>query len=400
MAGTGAGGSGAGAGGALRRKVVIAGVGYSQIGRRTGRSEGSLAIEACRNAIADSGLPRDDIDGLTVYPDRVSSAFEGPPAAYMYQALGLSNVSFWQAYGFGPGQLSAVTGAVHAIAAGAARTVICYRAHLRQEQPFYSPSLANASAASGASALTAPYGVPGGTPRFALWAQRHAYEYGTTDEHRGALVLLCRENAQRNPRAVWNGTPLTMADYLASEVLASPLRILDADMPVDGAVALVLTSADRAADLRGRPVFIDSIGHAAGPCLDFDSWPDVTHMASRYASRQLWSGTDLTTADVDVAQIYDGFSTLALCWIEDLGFTAKGEAGPWLASGGGRPGSDLPICTDGGQLGGGRLHGFGKLAESVLQLRGECGERQVPGAEVALSCAGGGPVGTAMLLTA
>jgi acetyl-CoA acetyltransferase len=384
---------------ALRRKVVVAGVGYSAIGRRTGRTEGSLALEACNAAIADSGLRREDIDGLAVWPDRVSSVFEGPPIAYMYRALGLSNARYWQALGTGPSQLSSLIAAVHAIAAGAAGTVICYRAHLRQEHRFYAPAMGSASTAAGATALTAPYGVPGGAPRFALWAQRHAFEYGTTDEHRGAVVLLCREHAQHNPRAVWRGTPLTMDRYLSSEVIASPLRVLDCDMPVDGAVALVLTRADRAADLRGRPVFVESIGQAAGPALDPDYWPDVTHMASRYASAQMWAGTDLKPADVDVAQIYDGFSTLALCWIEDLGFTAKGDAGSWIAEGGGQMNSAMPICTDGGQLGGGRLHGFGKVAEAVLQLRGECGERQVPGAEVGLSCAGGGPNATALLLT-
>ena len=279
--------------------------------------------------------------------------------------------------------------------------MICYRAHLRQEQRFYVAGSTGSGGklASGDLAYKAPYGVPAGTPRFALWAQRHAHEYGTTDEHRGALVLTCRDHAQLNPRAVWNGTPLTMDDYLAADVIATPLRILDCDMPVDGAVALIFTSADRAGDLRGRPVYVESIGHATGPSLDFDNWPDVTFMAARFAGEEMWSRTDLRPSDVDVAQIYDGFSTLAISWLEDLGFTKKGEAGDWLLEGQGRLGGQMPICTDGGQLGAGRLHGFGKVAETVQQLRGECGDRQVPDAEVALTCAGGGPFATSMLLT-
>ncbi len=385
----------------IRRKVVLAGVGYSQIARTTGRSEGSLALEACRNAIADSGLPADDIDGIAVWPDRVSSVFEGPSIAYMQRALGMKRTRFWQAMGSGPAQLSSIVAAVYAIASGAADTVICYRAHLRQEQRFYIPgsSPGGPNLATGEQAFKAPYGVPAGSPRFALWAQRHAYELGTTDEHRGALVLTCRAHAQHNPRAVWNGTPLTMDDYLASDLISSPLRILDCDMPVDGAVGIVLTRADRAPDLRSKPVYIESLGHATGPTLDFDSWPDVTHMASRYAGEEMWAGTDLTPADVDVAQIYDGFSTLAIAWLEDLGFTKKGEAGDWLVEGRGSLRGDMPICTDGGQLGAGRLHGFGKVAESVQQLRGECGSRQVAGAQVALACAGGGPYATSMVLT-
>jgi acetyl-CoA acetyltransferase len=385
----------------VRRKVIMAGVGYSQIGRSTGRSDGSLALEACKNAITDSGLKVTDIDGLAVWPDRVASVFEGPSITYMHRALGLNHTRYWQAFGYGPAQLSSVIGAVYAIASGAAETVLCYRAHLRQEERFYVPGSTGTGGALASSdqAFKAPYGVPAGSPRFALWAQRHAYEYGTTDEHRGAVVLTCREHAQLNPRAVWNGHPMTMDDYLAADLIASPLRIVDCDMPVDGAVALIFTSADRAPDLRAKPIYVESLGHATGPMLDFDLFPDVTHMGARYAGEEMWAGTDLGPGDVDVAQIYDGFSTLALSWIEDLGFTKKGEAGDWLLEGNGKLGSAMPICTDGGQLGAGRLHGFGKVAETVQQLRGECGERQVPGAEVGLTCAGGGPIGTCMLLT-
>ena len=386
---------------ALDGKVALAGVGYSQIARSTGRSEGSLAVEACKNALADAGLTIDDVDGISVWPDRISSAFEGPSIAYMHRALGMKNTRFWQAYGAGPAQLSSIVGAAYAIVAGAASTVVCFRAHLRQEQRFYVAGGTGASGkhAAGDQAFKAPYGVPAGAPRFALWAQRQAHEFGVSDEDRGELVLLTREHAQLNPRAVWRGSPLTMDDYLSSDLISSPLRILDCDMPVDGAVAVVLTRAERAPDLRAAPAIIRSMGHATGPTIDFDIWPDMTHMGSRYAAEQLWAGTDLKPADVDVAQVYDGFSTLALAWLQDMGFVDQRDVGDWLREGNGRLGSAMPICTDGGQLGGGRLHGFGKVAEAVQQLRGECGPRQVPGAEVSLVCAGGGPMATTFLLT-
>jgi acetyl-CoA acetyltransferase len=386
----------------VRGQVIVAGVGYSEIGRKTGRSEGSLALEAVRNALQDSGLERDDVDGLAVWPDRISSVFEGPSITYMHRALGLKRTRYWQAFGTGPAQLSSIVGAAYAIVSGAASVVVCYRAHLRQEQRFYTPGWSGDSNphAAGELAFRAPYGVPAGTPRYALWAQRHAYEYGTTDEHRGALVLTCREHAQLNPRAVWNGHPLTMDDYLASDVISSPLRILDCDMPVDGAVAVILASSEYLPRLRNKGVRIESLGHATGPTLETELWPDMTEMASKYASEEMWAGTELKPTDLDVAEIYDGFSTLAICWLEDAGIVDKGDAGPWLAEGRGRLGAELPICTDGGQLGAGRLHGFGKVAEAVQQLRGDCGERQVPDAQVALVCAGGGTVATAMLLTA
>jgi acetyl-CoA acetyltransferase len=384
---------------ALRNKVVVAGVGYSQIGKHTGRSEGSLAVEACLKAIADAGLTTEQVDGVAAWPDRVASVFEGPPIAYVHRALGLGEVRYWQAFGAGPGQLSSVIGAAHAIVAGAADVVLCYRAHLRQETRFYVPGGLTTQAVSGDMALRAPYGLPAGTPRYALWAQRHAYERGYTDEDRGAVVLTCREHAQLNPRAVWYGTPLTMDEYLASDVIASPLRILDCDMPIDGAVAAVLVNADRAADLPKRPVFLNAMASGTGPTLDSEAWRDMSVMASKYAADQMWASTDLGPADVDVAQIYDGFSSLTLSWLEDMGFVAPGEAGAFLREGRGSLGSDLPICTDGGSLGGGRLHGFSKLAEAVEQLRGESGPRQVEGAEVAAVCNGGGPIAATFLLT-
>jgi acetyl-CoA acetyltransferase len=239
----------------------------------------------------------------------------------------------------------------------------------------------------------------GGAVRFGMFAQRQAFQRGVTDEHRGAVVLTCREHAQLNPAAVWCGTPLTMEDYLKSDVVASPLRILDCDMPIDGAVALVLATADRAGDLPSSAVYIDSVGHASGPSLDAEVWSDMSTMSSRYAAEDLWKKTDLKPSDVDVAEIYDGFSSLALSWLEDLKFVHEGEAGPFLLEGRGRLGSDLPICTDGGQLGMGRLHGFGKVLEAVRQLRGECGPRQVPDAQVAVACSGGGVEASALLLT-
>jgi acetyl-CoA acetyltransferase len=225
------------------------------------------------------------------------------------------------------------------------------------------------------------------------------HEYGTTEEDLGAVVLTCREHAQLNPAAAWYGHPLTMEEYLAAPMIASPLRILDCDYPIDGAVAIILTRADLASKLRHEPVYVNSVAHATGPDPDWDNWDDLGTMTSAHCAEQLWAGTDLKPSDVDVAEIYDGFSHLALNWFEDLGFVDKGDAGAFFREGRAKLGGDLPCCTDGGQLGGGRLHGFGKVAEATMQLRGQCGDRQVEGAEVAVACSGGGPIGSALLLT-
>jgi acetyl-CoA acetyltransferase len=384
----------------IQNQVIVAGVGYSEIARDTGRSEGSLTLEASLNAIADAGMTVDDIDGITTFPDRVSSAFEGPPITYMQRALGMTSIRYWQAMGWGPAQLTALVGAIYAIVGGGADTVLCYRGHKRQEHRFYTPTASNLRLASGENAYRAPYGFWGGTPQLALWAKRYMHEFGLTEAQLGSVVVTCREHAQLNPRAVWCGHPLSIEEYFEQPMISSPFRIVDCDMPVDGAVAIVLTRADRAGSLPHKPVYVNSIGHATGPNCEWNQWPDFTTTATKFAADQLWEGTDLRPRDVDVAQLYDGFSWFVLCWLEDLGFCPKGEGGAWVAEGRGRLGAELPICTDGGQLGGGRVHGFSKVAEAVLQIRGDCGARQVHGAEVAVACTGGGPIATTMLLTA
>jgi acetyl-CoA acetyltransferase len=383
----------------IRRKVVIAGVGYSDISRSSGKSEGFLTLQAAQRAMADAGMTSADVDGITMYPDRISSSFEGPSVTYMQRALGLEHTHYWQAMGWGPAQLSAIVTAIYAVAGGGANAVLCYRGHLRQERRFYVAGTTDSRYATYEQAFKAPYGVPAGTPRWALWARRYMHRYGLTEEDLCAAVLNNREHAQRNPRAIWYGKPLTREQYFEAPYISTPLRILDCDMPVDGAVAIIVARADRARDLPKPPVYVESVGHTAGPDLDFDQSPDLSVMASKLVAEQLWSHTDLKPADVDLAECYDGFSSLLLCWLEDLGFAEPGGAGAFFREGRGRLGGDLPVCTDGGQLGGGRLHGFGKVAESVLQLRAECGDRQVQGAEVAIASSGGGPIGSAILMT-
>ena len=386
--------------GGIGGRVSIVGTGYSEVGRDTGRTEGSLAVEAALAALDDAGLGADEVDGLAVYPDRVSDPFEGPTIGYLHHALGLGELSWWQAFGTGPAQLAPLLQAVYAIAGGGADVVLVVRAHVRQRNPFYvAGGRAAAENPSGALAFRAPYGAPGGAPRLAMWAQRYLHVYGRTDADLAAVVLQCRDNAQRNPRAAWYGKPLTEAEYYASPHIATPFRIVDCDYPVDGAVAVVLTRADRAADLE-RPVQIESIGHASGPSIEWELWPDLTSMASAQTAAQLWSSTSITPAEVDVAEIYDGFSWLTLAWLEDLGFCDRGDAGDFVASGATRLDGRLPICTDGGQLGAGRLHGLGKVATAARQLRGQAERWQVSHPEVALACAGGGSMAGAVLMTA
>jgi acetyl-CoA acetyltransferase len=214
------------------------------------------------------------------------------------------------------------------------------------------------------------------------------------------IALNGRANAARNPKAVFR-EPLSMADYLGARMISSPLCLFDCDVPVDGSTAVVVSVAEHA-DAVDHPVArVEAVGTALRGRPSWDQWDDITTMSARDAAAHMWSRTDLTPADVDVAELYDGFSWLAMCWLEALGFCGHGESGSFI-EGGSRIALDgeLPLNTQGGQLSGGRLHGFGFLHEAVVQLRGEGGERQIPGrAEVAAVANGGGPIAGAMLLT-
>jgi acetyl-CoA acetyltransferase len=208
-----------------------------------------------------------------------------------------------------------------------------------------------------------------------------------------------RANAARNPLAVYR-QPLTMDEYLAARPVSTPFGLYDCDVPCDGAVAVVVSARDAAPDAARPAVLVDAVGTAISDRLSWDQGtlshePQVIGPATH-----LWTRTELGPADVDVAQLYDGFTFNCLSWLEALGFCAIGEGGPFV-EGGARIALDgeLPLNTGGGQLSAGRLHGFGLIHEAILQVRGEAGDRQVPGVEVALVTTGGGTPGGCALLT-
>jgi acetyl-CoA acetyltransferase len=234
----------------------------------------------------------------------------------------------------------------------------------------------------------------------AMHCRRHMELYGTTKEQLGWLAINSRRNAALNPRAAYTD-PMTMEDYLASRPVSTPLSLFDCDVPVDGSIALVVSRADYAPDCPNAPIAVEAVGGAYGSGGWFHR-ADFPHMASTEAAAQLWSRTDLTPADVQVAEIYDGFTFLTFAWLEALGVCGEGEAGPFV-EGANRIALDgeLPLNTYGGQLSAGRMHGYWLLHEACLQLRGQAGERQLARRpEVALTAAGGGPIAGCMLLTA
>ncbi len=232
-----------------------------------------------------------------------------------------------------------------------------------------------------------------------MHAQRHMHRYGTTREQMGWVAVNARRNAALNPRAVYR-EPLTIDDYLAGRMISDPLGLYDCDVPVDGACAFVVSDADTAADRPKPAVRVQAAARVQDPVGGWFRRADYPRMASADAARELWSRTDLGPRDLDLAELYDGFSFLTMVWLEALGICGDGESGAYV-DGGERIGLDgeLPLNTYGGQLSAGRMHGHWVLHEACTQLRGEAGDRQVSKHEVAVVSTGGGPFATCMLLT-
>ena len=396
----------------LERRAVISGIGQSEVGRRIYREPLDLTIEAALAAIADAGLTRDDIDGIATYPGNMETppGFSGVGVIELQDALRL-NLN-WFAGGLeSPGQLGSVITAVAAVATGLANHVLCFRtvweASAQGDKDRASVTMGGGGGgsyrASSFMQWTLPFGAPSAANWIAMMAQRHFYEFGTTREQLAQIALNARKNAALNPRAIYR-EPMTLDDYLSVRMISSPLCLYDCDVPSDGSTAVVVSRADRATDLAGPIVRIEAVGSAIHGRPSWDQWDDLTTMAARDAAAMLWDRTDLVPADVDVAELYDGFSFIALCWLEALGFCAHGEGGPFI-EGGARIARDgeIPLNTHGGQLSAGRLHGYGFLHEACTQLTGRGGDRQVVrrggDPEVAVVGAGGGPLGGCLLLT-
>jgi acetyl-CoA acetyltransferase len=247
---------------------------------------------------------------------------------------------------------------------------------------------------------TLPFRAYSAANWIAMHAQRHFHEFGTTREQLSQIALNGRRNAEHNPKAILR-EPMTADDYFAARMITTPFCLFDCDIPADGSTAVVVSIAEHAGAVDHAAPVVEAVGTAFTGRPSWDQRADITTMGAHDAAASMWARTDLTPADVDVAELYDGFSFLTMSWLEAMGFCGHGESGPFV-EGGTRIARDgeLPLNTNGGQLSGGRLHGFGFLHEACVQLRGEGGGRQVPKrVDVAAVGNGGGPVAGSMLLT-
>lgn len=365
----------------MRDRVAIVGIGATELSKHSGVSTLTLGCRAILAAIEDAGLRPQDVDGIATH--RVGdSVLPGVLA----QALGIRDLR-WYADQFGGGSSScAIVGqAALAIHAGLADTVVCYRA-INARSEFRMGGIGRPLVDAVETQYQAPYGYVAPAQQFAMAARQHMLRYGTTHEQLGAVAVAQRAHAVHNARALAR-EPITLADYLASRWVVEPFRLLDCCLETDGAVAVVLASAERARELRRRPVLIRGAAWGSGFTLYSNQQPDLTVTPAAAMARRLWSQAGLAPSEIDLAELYDCFTYTVVVQLEDYGFCRKGEGGPFVASGATRLGGSLPVNTHGGFLSEGYVHGLNHVCEAVSQLRGDAGARQVEGAEVALCTA-------------
>jgi acetyl-CoA acetyltransferase len=353
-------------------------------------------LAAGKAALEDAGLTGADVDGIFEY----KFGSESPGFHEAARLLGVPDLAaFADIVGSGPSGLAGPLAAVMAVASGACETALAYRCITRaagyQGGPVDGPLEVD-----GPSQFLTPYGFLGGAiVNMALKKTRWMEQYVRPEDDFGRIAINARRWAALNDRAVLKDE-LTMDDYLSARFIVDPLRLLDCDYPVNGAAATVITTLERARDLRQQPVLVDAMAFATGRGADWVFDNDFLYGGTRECAQRLWKRSSLTIADVDVAELYDGFTTVTISWLEALGACGLGEFGDWVGDGKRLgPGGDFPLNTSGGQLAEGRLHGVSFLNEAVMQLRGLCGARQVPNAQVALVSSGLYPQCSAMVLT-
>jgi acetyl-CoA acetyltransferase len=294
-------------------------------------------------------------------------------------------------------QLGAVVAAATAVRAGLARHVICFRTVYEaaaMARPEEYPPLRREKV-DGGSQWVAPFNATSAANWTAQYAMRHVKKYGLTREQLAQIAINDHANATLNPRALVR-EPLSLDKYLSARMISTPLCLYDCDRYSDASTVLIVSAGDALDEVKCTPVRIAAMTGV----VERHSWDQAEWMACYPTGAELWKHTDYKPSDVDTVQLYDGFSFQAITWLEALGFCDVGEGGRFI-EGGKRIARDgeLPLNTFGGQLGAGRLHGFGFAHEAVVQLRGKGGARQIPGdPRVAVSTSGGGPLATALLL--
>jgi acetyl-CoA acetyltransferase len=387
--------------GRLRNQAAIVGIGATEFSKDSGRSEMTLAVQAVTAALADAGLEPRDVDGLVTY------TMDNNPEIEVFRNIGGRELRLFSRIHYGGGAACApLHQAAMAVATGSAEVVVCYRAmNERSEYRFgagYAPPAQGVATAEAAQfSWTVPFGLMTPASWVAMAARRYMHEYGATSEDFGRVSVACRRHAANNPAAWFHQQPITLADHQASRWIVEPLRLLDCCQESDGAVAIVVTSAARAKDLRQKPALIRAAAQSATEGQQMmTSWyrpsiaglPEVEALAQR-----LYAEAGVGPQDIQTAVLYDHFTPFVLTQLEEFGFCGRGEARHFVQDGAIEIGGRLPVNTHGGQLGEAYIHGLNGVSEGVRQIRGTS-VNQVPGVEHVLVTAGTGVPTSGLIL--
>jgi acetyl-CoA acetyltransferase len=381
--------------------AAIAGIGATEFSKDSGRSELRLAAEATLAALADAGLRPADVDGLVTF------TMDSTAEIALARELGIGDLRFFGHVGYGGGAAcGCVLQAALAVATGIADVVVCYRAlNERSGHRFGQVSRAAVAAATSSGVDNGwhyPMGLSTPAATVAMIARRYMHDYGATSEDFGRVTVADRRHAATNPKAWFYQRPVTLAEHQASRWIAEPLRLLDCCQESDGAVAVVVTSAERARGLRQRPAVIRAAAQGSSPgqftmtsyYRDELGLPEMGVVA-----RQLWQQAGIGPADVRTAVLYDHFTPYVLLQLEELGFCPRGQARHFIAGGAIELDGALPLNPHGGQLGEAYIHGMNGIAEAVRQVRGTA-VNQIAGDGPVLVTAGTGVPTSGLILAA
>ncbi len=368
-----------------RGRAAVVGIGQTEFSKDSGRSELRLASEAVSSAIADAGLQPADVDGTVTF------TLDTNDELALMRSVGITRTRWTSRTPFGGGGASAtLEHAKAAVESGAADVVVVYRAfNERSGRRFGQPS---PGPAPGGTSWYRPYGLDTPAKTYSLWFQRYMHRFGLTNADFGRYSVVARQHAATNPNAWFYEQPITLDDHQNSRWIVEPIvRLLDCCQESDGGVACVVTTSDRAKDLRQPVVTIEAA--TQGNVIDGDVMfnyyhPDISRFPEAdYTAEQLWETTGLGPGDIDAAMIYENFSPIVFYQLEAYGFCGHGEAKDFIQDGNIELGGKLPVNTHGGLLGEAYIHGVNNILEGVRQLRGTA-VNQVAGAEHVLCSAG------------
>ena len=374
----------------LKDTCAIVGIGETKFGTLPGVSFAALAIEATKKAVEDAGLTSKDVDGLLTSPPSRDPEMFFSIGLGEKMGLKLKYAMDMELGGVIP--VSMVQHAVMAINAGLCNTVVCVFAG-SQRSAGGRRTGSRPSATGTRKRVYESHSVRWAAMHgYAMACQRHMYEFGTTSQQLGAIAVACRKHASMTENAQ-RRQPITLDDYMNSKMYSDPFRLLDICQVTDGGAAVVVTSKERAKNLRHKPIYISGMGNRH-PAWGIGWAPSMTTTGAKESSEIAYKMAGMTPKDIDIAEIYDCFTYTVLVTLEDYGFCKKGEGGPFVEGGRIEIGGELPINTSGGLLSQGHLEGMNHITEAVRQLRGDCGQRQVKDAEVAIVSGNGGILST------